>query len=174
MEQSNQQAILIKKSKPNLFYIYGIIKSMIKKYLPLLLLAVFVIIQFFQIDRTNPAVDASKDLFAVVSANENMKNRVISSCYECHSHTAKYPWYTYINPVGWWVKGHVNEGVSKLNFSEWTAYETSKQKHKLEECAERTEATEMPLLPYILAHSEAKMTKDERAKLVAWFNSKAK
>jgi len=147
---------------------------MIRKYLPLILITVFIIIQFFQIDRTNPPVDASKDLFTVVTADEKMKNRVVNSCYACHSHTTEYPWYTYINPVGWWVKGHVDEGVNKLNFSEWTAYEASKQKYKLEECAERTEATEMPLLPYILAHSDAKMTKDERAELVTWFNSKAK
>jgi len=155
-------------------YIYTIIFIMIKKYWPIILLVVFIVIQFFQIDRTNPAVDASKDLFTVVTTNETIKSRVVSTCYNCHSHKVEYPWYTYINPIGWWVKGHVNEGMGKLNFSEWTAYEVSKQKHKLEECAERTEATEMPLLPYILAHSDARMTKEERAELVTWFNSQAK
>jgi len=42
---------------------------MIRKYLPLVLLVVFVVIQFFQIDRTNPVADPSKDLFTVVTAN---------------------------------------------------------------------------------------------------------
>lgn len=147
---------------------------MIKKYWPLLLLTVFVIIQFFQIDRTNPIPDQSKDLFTVVNADSKMKDRVVNTCYDCHSHTTEYPWYTYINPVGWWVKGHVDEGKKSLNFSEWANYETNKQKVKLEECAERTEATEMPLLPYILAHSDAKMSKEERAELVAWFYAQSK
>lgn len=147
---------------------------MIRKYLPLILIAIFIVIQFFQIDRNNPPLDASKDLFAVVTANDEMKNRVTNTCYACHSHTTEYPWYTYINPIGWWVKGHVNEGTKELNFSEWASYESAKQKLKLEECAERTEATEMPLLPYILAHSKAKMSKAERAELVAWFNNEAK
>jgi len=147
---------------------------MIKKYWPLLLLGIFVIIQFFQIDRTNPVSDPSKDLFAVVSADETMKNRVMNSCYDCHSNTTEYPWYTYINPVGWWVKGHIKNGLKKLNFSEWAAYEISKQKNDLKECAEVVEETRMPLLPYILTHSDAKMTKEERAALVTWFKNKAK
>ncbi len=146
---------------------------MIKKYLPWLLVAAFIIIQFFQIDRTNPSYEKTKDFFANTQVPDDMKMAITNSCYDCHSHEVSYPWYTYINPVGWWVKGHVNEGIGKLNFSEWTNYTTQKKQQKLGECADRVEATEMPLLPYIIAHSDARLTEKARADLVAWFNKQA-
>lgn len=146
---------------------------MIKKYLPWVLLAAFVLIQFFQIDRTNPSYETTKDFFATNIVPDNMKTLITNSCYDCHSHQVTFPWYTYVNPVGWWVKGHVDEGVNKLNFSEWTNYTVQKQKQKLGECADKVEATEMPLLPYILAHSDARLSEEDRADLVAWFNQQA-
>lgn len=138
-----------------------------------MLLASFIIIQFFQIDRTNPSYEKTKDFLETAEVADDMKIAITNSCYDCHSYQATYPWYTYINPVGWWVKGHVNEGTDKLNFSTWKDYPTNKQQVKLEECADRVEATEMPLLPYILAHSDARLSKEDRADLVAWFKQQA-
>jgi len=146
---------------------------MIKKYLPWILLASFIVIQFFQIDRTNVTYDKTKDFLTNTSAPDDMQKMISNSCYDCHSNEVTYPWYTYINPVGWWVKGHVNEGTGKLNFSTWADYPINKRQVKLEECAEKTEATEMPLLPYIIAHSKARLSDEDRAKLVAWFKTQA-
>jgi len=122
---------------------------MIKKYLPWILLAAFIIIQFFQIDRTNPSYDKTKDFFETTQVADDMKIAITNSCYDCHSHEVTYPWYTYINPVGWWVKGHVNGGTDKLNFSTWKDYPANK------------------------AHSDARLSKEARAGLVEWFNKQA-
>jgi hypothetical protein len=32
-----------------------------------------------------------------------------SACYDCHSNETRYPWYSHIAPVSWWMKHHINE-----------------------------------------------------------------
>ena len=44
-----------------------------------------------------------------------------------------------------------------------------KQRHKLEECVEKVEEKEMPLLSYIIAHPEAKLSAAQRKKMADWF-----
>ena len=43
----------------------------------------------------------------------------VAACYDCHSNQTKSEWYSNIAPVSWWIKNHVDEGRSALNFSEW-------------------------------------------------------
>ena len=59
-----------------------------------------------------------------------------------------------------------------MNFSEWGNYKPSKATHKLEESYEKVEKKEMPLTPYLIAHSEARLTEEQRAVLVAFFKEK--
>ena len=61
-----------------------------------------------------------------------------------------------------------NEGRRHLNFSEWGSYPPGKAEHKLEEIAEYVEEGEMPLKVYLPLHSEARLSEEDRAALVAW------
>ncbi|HEX4888532.1 MAG TPA: heme-binding domain-containing protein [Luteibaculaceae bacterium] len=143
---------------------------MIKK-IALALLAALVVIQFFQIDTTNPQTDPSNDFLAKMKPEPEVANLIRSACYDCHSNETQYPFYAKINPIGWILKDHVNEGREELNFSNWTSYTLKRMDHKLEECVELIDSGEMPMESYTWIHGEAKLTNEQRAKLAAYFSS---
>lgn len=144
-------------------------KLLTLKNVLILLFGVVIIFQFFQIDRSVPVIDPSSDVFAVLEASEEVQQLVQAACYDCHSHKTDYPWYSYVAPVSWWIKDHIEHGRKHLNFSKWTSYEPKKAAHKLEECFEEVAKEVMPLESYTWAHAKARLTEAQRAKLVSWF-----
>lgn len=135
------------------------------------LLVVLVVLQFFQIDKTNPAVDESKDFLKTQNTPEEIASIIKTSCYDCHSNESKYPWYSNVQPAGWFLKDHIDEGREELNFSTFTDYELKRQDHKLEECIEYIEKDEMPLGSYTLVHREAALTEAQKNILIDYFKS---
>ncbi len=141
---------------------------MIKKIL-LGLAAVLLILQFFQIDKTNPEYDSPKDFMAMYPPSAEVASILKAACYDCHSYETEYPWYTYTQPLAWWVKDHIDEGRDELNFSEFGNYNPRRADHKLEEGIEYTETEEMPLPSYTWAHGDARLTWEQRELLIDWF-----
>lgn len=135
------------------------------------LLVVLVVLQFFQIDKTNPVVDESKDFLKTQNTPEEIASIIKTSCYDCHSNESKYPWYSNVQPAGWFLKDHIDEGRRELNFSTFTDYEVKRQDHKLEECIEYIEKDEMPLGSYTLVHREAALTEAQKNILIDYFKS---
>jgi hypothetical protein len=90
------------------------------------------------------------------------------SCFDCHSNHTNYPWYAEINPVGWWLTHHVNEGKNELNFSEFATYSPKKKAKELEGISELVKKHEMPLTSYTLIHSDAKLSEQQINALVRW------
>lgn len=131
---------------------------------------VFVVMQFFRIDKTNPETKEGNDIVSILQPTEEVVTILKTHCYDCHSNEATYPWYSNIAPVSWVVGHHVEEGREHINFSAWGDYDTEKQEHKLEECYEEVEEHEMPLSGYGLVHGD--MLEDDREKLEEWFKSK--
>lgn len=140
-----------------------------KKSILLGLVALLVVIQFFQIDKTNPPYDAANDFMSIEHPPAQVAELLKNACYDCHSYETKYPWYTYIQPVAWWVKGHINGGRKHLNYSRWGEYSAKRKDHKLEEMEELVKEKEMPLNSYTWAHSEARLTDEQRTSLITWF-----
>lgn len=140
-----------------------------KKKILWAILALLVLIQFIRIDKDNPEADPAQDFIQVMSPPAAVADRLKASCYDCHSHHSRYPWYTNIAPVSWWIKGHINEAREHLNFSIWTTYEPDKAAHKLEECYEEVEEEHMPLRSYLWMHPEARLTDEQRREMVEWF-----
>lgn len=145
-------------------------KITLKKVL-LFLGAVLLIIQLIRIDKTNPPLNTATDISTVAQAPTEITSLLRSSCYDCHSNEVKYPWYTNVAPISWWIKDHINEAREELNFSEWGSYKTKRIDKKLKECSEMIEEGEMPLSSYTLIHGDAKLSKEQQAQLIAWFNS---
>ncbi|MEI8060032.1 MAG: heme-binding domain-containing protein [Ferruginibacter sp.] len=141
------------------------------KNLLLVLLAVFVIIQFFR---------PQKNISAGISANDITKKYVVpdsvmsilkTSCYDCHSNNTIYPWYNNIQPVAWWLKNHVDDGKKELNFSEFAAYRIGRQYRKLDEVNKQIKEGEMPLESYTLIHGNAKLNDLQKITLANWVNA---
>lgn len=142
------------------------------KYIFVGLLVVFVIMQFFRIDKTNPKVEKTKDFIAITQPSADVEKMLRSACYDCHSNETKYPWYSNVAPVSWFLKDHIDEGREHLNFSVWGDYSEKKANHKLDECAEEVEEKEMPLDSYTWTHGDAKLSDAQRETLATWFKSK--
>ncbi len=140
-----------------------------KKKILIGLAVLFVIIQFFRIDKTAPEYDKSKDLIALTNPNSEVERILRVACYDCHSYESEYPFYTNIAPISWWIKKHIDDGVSELNFSTWGDYPIKKMNHKIEESAEMVTEKKMPLTPYWMIHWDAKLTETERKTLGDWF-----
>jgi hypothetical protein len=145
-------------------------KKKIIRYILLALLVFLILAQFKRVDNENPPITEGQDFLVMNQTDPAMAQLIRGACYDCHSHETDHPWYTEVAPISWWIKGHIDHGRESLNFSTWGNYKAKKQKHKLEECASRTEATEMPLLTYIILHSEARISKEERADMVQYFS----
>ncbi len=139
-----------------------------KKILVIILVA-FIMIQFFPIDKTNPAPTPGMDFPTTNKTPDPIAKIIRTSCYDCHSNETKYPWYANISPASWYVKNHIDEGRKNLNFSTFAVYEPKRQLHKLEECIEMIEKKEMPLESYYIGHQNAKLTDIQRADLVSYF-----
>jgi hypothetical protein len=96
---------------------------------------------------------------------------LIDKCYDCHSNNTVYPWYYNIQPVAWWMAGHVDEGKEHLNFSEYKKYPAKRAAHKLEEVIEMIDEDEMPLKSYLVAHPEAKLSQQDKDAINTWIKS---
>ncbi len=135
------------------------------------LLAVLIVMQFIQPDKTNPESPAEADFLAVHNVDGEVGGLIKRACYDCHSNNTRWPWYTSVAPFSYIIADHVEEGREHLNFSEWTSYSADKADHKLEECAEEVEHGEMPLSGYVALHSEADLSNEELEMLVDYFES---
>lgn len=146
-------------------------KRLTRRNILLALLALLIIMQFFPIDKTNPPVESGKDFLQQTNAPLMAQRLFKDACYDCHSNEVKYPWYTNIAPLSFWIAGHIRNGKRQVNFSTWADYPSSKQKHKIEECIEVLEEKRMPLTSYTLLHPEAKMSAKEQTELINWLKN---
>lgn len=113
-------------------------------------------------------VYGNDDIAHSVSVPADVRNILEKACNDCHSNNTVYPWYNNIQPVGWWLAHHVNEGKEELNFSIFNTYKLRRKLHKLEEIAEQVKKGEMPMDSYTWTHSNAKLNDAEKQILVSW------
>ncbi|HQV75484.1 MAG: heme-binding domain-containing protein [Flavobacteriales bacterium] len=139
-----------------------------KKRILLILLAIGVVAQFFQPDRSVPPIVPANDMLVMTQAPDDIKTLVQGACYDCHSDNSTYPWYASITPVNFWLQDHINEGRGHMNFSRWNDPASQEHAH---ECGEVLQAGEMPPSNYAFIHGHAKLDAAQRSRLVAWFNA---
>ena len=118
--------------------------------------------QLVPVRRTNPPVGAQ------VPAPGEVRRILERSCYDCHSHETRWPWYAYVAPVSWLIVHDVNEAREHLNFSTWDAYDANERVEKLEEAWKEVDEGEMPLWFYLPLHSEARLSDGDKRALRAW------
>jgi hypothetical protein len=142
-----------------------------KKKILLGLLIVLVGIQFIHPARNHGEAETPQDITHAVQVPAEIGNVLSTSCYDCHSNHTAYPWYSYLNPVGWWLNGHIKDGKEELNFSEFATYDAERMDHKLEEIAEEVEEGHMPLPAYLWLHTDAKLSEAQIQSIVTWANT---
>jgi hypothetical protein len=138
------------------------------KKIAIVLLVALVIAQFFGPEKNEGDITSLAAFMAETNPPANVRKILSESCFDCHSNSTKYPWYDNITPVNFWLNEHINDGKKHLNFSDWSSYSLKKKEHKMDELHEEVEEGEMPLNSYTWTHSEANLTQEEIAEMVAW------
>jgi len=133
------------------------------------LLILFVAIQFIQPGK-NLSDDRTYDITTKYEVPQNINAMLEVACNDCHSNKTRYPWYSNIQPVDWWMTDHVNDGKRHLNFSEFTKRKIAVQNHKFEEIVETVKEKEMPLSSYTWmgVHNDADLTDEQRTAIADW------
>ncbi len=138
---------------------------MLKK-ISLGLLAILVLIQFIKPAANVSAGPQANAIGNKYPMNDVVKNALAVACNDCHSNNTKYPWYSSIQPVSWFLANHVNDGKRHLNFDEFLVYEPKKMDHKLEELIESQEEGWMPISSYTLIHKDAILNADQKKAII--------
>ena len=141
-----------------------------KKKALIILLIIFVVIQFFRPQRNLGNRETENTIFVTQEVGMILQ----TSCFDCHSNGTDYPWYTNIQPVGWWLNHHVEEGKEELNFSEFEAYSLKRKLHKLKEIKEQVEEGEMPISSYTWMHGDATLSAEQKEILYKWVDETSK
>ena len=88
-----------------------------------------------------------------------------AACYDCHSNETDWPAYAYVAPMSWLVRRDVEAGREELNLSELDRGGGD----ELDDAAETIEEGSMPPRQYELAHPDARLSGDEKRRLVEAF-----
>lgn len=117
--------------------------KIVKKILLVLLLAL-IVIQFIHPKKNKaegPQPNFIGNSFAIP---DDVKTILAKACNDCHSNNSTYPWYAKIQPVHWWLDGHIKDGKKHLNFDEYTHKSLRTQFHKMEETVDMVKKEKCP------------------------------
>jgi hypothetical protein len=138
------------------------------RWLLLIGMVVFVVVQFIRPAKTNPAIDHSLALESHLQVDPKVAAILDRSCVDCHSNKTRWPWYSNVAPVSWFVIDHVNEGRGNLNFSEWGTYDKEQQRDLLREICNEVKRGSMPLSSYTPLHPGSKLGGDDVTTICEW------
>lgn len=132
------------------------------KYGFLLLVIAFIGIQFIDVDKTNPQVTAD------LQAPPEVKRILHSACYDCHSNETRWPFYSKVAPISWFIADDVTEGRAKLNFSNWENLFSEKQDELKNKIWKEVNEDEMPMNSYTYMHPDAKLDLTQKNIIKKW------
>ncbi|HEY4967265.1 MAG TPA: heme-binding domain-containing protein [Puia sp.] len=145
-------------------------RRIIRKIL-IFLLVFFLAIQFIRPSRNLGSVQTATDLTHFVHTPDTVMHILKTSCYDCHSNHTEYPWYMNINPVGLWLRNHINDGKDAINFSDLSGFTKKKLDHRFGDIAETVEKKEMPLSSYTFIHRYAILDDGQISIIKSWVDS---
>ena len=139
---------------------------MVKKFLVGIVVAVVAFVIALQLvpyghAHTNPPVHAEPRW-------DSPQTRELArrACFDCHSNETVWPWYSNIAPVSWLIQHDVDEGRSRLNFSEW-----NRPQREARNAARQIQRGAMPPSNYPALHPSAKLSSDEALALIRGLNA---
>ena len=143
---------------------------MFKKILLFLLIA-FIGIQFIHPKPNKATGEQPNFIGKSFPIPDDVKSILHKACNDCHSNNTRYPWYSNIQPVDWWLTHHIKEGKAQVNYDDYANRSLRYQYHKMEETIEQVKKNQMPLNSYTWIHKDAILTDEEKSKLIGWAES---
>ena len=138
------------------------------KWLALVVILLLIVAQFFRPAKTNPPVDQAMTIGARTQMNPQVAAILDRACQDCHSNSTRWPWYSHVAPVSWFVIDHVNHGRSHLNLSEWGRYEPTEADNQLRNMCREVRSGVMPLDSYTWIHRGAAISQEDVKVLCDW------
>ena len=138
------------------------------RWVVIVLVVCLIIAQFFGPAKTNPASDATQAIESRLQVTPPVAAILDRSCIDCHSNKTRWPWYSNVAPVSWFVINHVIEGRQNLNFSEWGRYTQSDVDGLLKQMCREVKAGAMPLSSYTPLHPGSSLSPDDVKTLCDW------
>lgn len=140
-------------------------KRWLKVALNIMVIAL-ITIQFFPAQTNTGKTVEEMDFIRLTEPPDRIGKKILAACYDCHSNSTEYPWYSNVQPFGWLLQYHIDLGKKELNFSEYGDYSDRRKHMKLNSSVSQIEDDKMPLLSYRLMHSEARLSEQEKKELV--------
>lgn len=84
------------------------------------------------------------------------------SCFDCHSNETVWPWYASLPPASALINFDVAKGRKVLNFSNWDEIPADKKQKILKGVWKSVEHGFMPFPPYLILHSEASLSQNDK------------
>lgn len=135
-------------------------------------LALVIGIQLIRPARTNLLVIPSHTLEAVVPVPPQVESILQRACYDCHSDLTRWPWYSNVAPVSWFVIDHVDSGRRHVNFSDWLRRDTKDPaqytRERFQAICKQVETRNMPLTSYLLVHRAARLSQGDIEMICQW------
>jgi hypothetical protein len=127
-----------------------------------------VAIQLARPARTNPPTDPARTMMAVAHPTPEAEAVIVRGCRDCHSHDTRWPWYSNVAPMSWFVIDHVNHGRRHFNYSDWAQYDRDQIPRLLKDICGLTRKDEMPMTSYLWFHPDARLSDRDVAQLCDW------
>jgi len=138
-------------------------------WLAVLVVAIVLVIQVIPVERNVSTVPPGQSFEKTEKVPANVAAILKVSCYDCHSNNTRYPWYSELQPAAYFMAQHMKEGKEELNFDEFNAYSKRRKKAKITSIISQIEKEEMPLKSYLMLHSSARLSADEKKELLDFF-----
>lgn len=136
-------------------------------------LAVLILIQFIRPEKNLGELHTETDFMLVSEVPDNLTSIFLNSCYDCHSNHTRYPWYSNVAPISWYLNKHVEEGKAHLNFSSWGIMDKAQKVTQLDQICEECTHGSMPLNSYLLIHRSSKLNEQDIKSICDWTESEA-
>jgi hypothetical protein len=136
---------------------------------------IFAAAQFIRPERTNPPAVEARAAASYLEMPSEVQVILKRACYDCHSNETRWPWYSNVAPVSWFVIDHVDHGRKHLNFSDWAQTDRHAENQDLDAQLDRiykeVKEGEMPLGSYLILHPAAKLSDQEINVICDWATS---
>jgi hypothetical protein len=138
------------------------------KWVGIVLIVVLAAGQAVRPDRTNPPSEPSVSFRADTAISAEIRDAIGRACYDCHSNETRWPWYSAVTPVNFFLADDVQKGRKHVNFSEWGTMKPLKRQRILGDIVDQLSHGDMPPRPYRLMHPSDMLSESETRLVLEW------
>ncbi len=99
-----------------------------------------------------------------------VRSAILTACFQCHSEQPRWPWYTQLAPVSWFVHAQVGAARKRLNFSAWKdyLYDPGTAARKFGAINQMVRSGAMPPWYFRTLSARGRLTPAQRAAIETW------